>query len=535
MPRDGSGVYSKPPGTTATPNTVIQSTVFNSVIDDIVNGINDIPLAESIVEASFADGAIEAKLGVDVNGTVATRTAMKALDTTLVDSVYLREAGREGQFIWRSGDYSAQITLDTLEGIYVKANAIATTSGAWVRAFNDSIEAKWFGVVGNDVADDGPALDASFAMAIYLGRRYRVNGSTGSTFKRTTQHVWDFVNAATNGLVIEGDGNQRSVINVRGVATSPQALITRSGGTVMSPLIQANARISDIGFGGDTTGTVLAIGDPTFIDQLNRSTFDMTVTNDTNNATCTAIEINALYHCYGILNAVLGGAIATGSSAIRIRKAAFCQMSIGGGNADFGFHLTDDYVFGNVFTAVDSEIVNYGGLIDTPNADKNIFIGGTLGYGTTGWLATAGTNNRILNPNKNAANQILSTDPAFRVGLQLDEGEFIGYNGLNEFGNMYWDNLAFNKTIVSGGTLAAPADGIARTTIWTTAGTAATLTITLPSSPVDRRHVEFHFVEPVTALTVTGGSVLGGAPTSVTAQQILKFTYISSDGVWVRC
>lgn len=41
MPRNGSGVYSKPAGTTAVPNTTIESAKFNAVVDDLVQDAND--------------------------------------------------------------------------------------------------------------------------------------------------------------------------------------------------------------------------------------------------------------------------------------------------------------------------------------------------------------------------------------------------------------------------------------------------------------------------------------------------------------
>lgn len=46
MPRNGSGVYSKPAGTTAVPNSTIESSKYNSVIDDIAADLN---LARPIV------------------------------------------------------------------------------------------------------------------------------------------------------------------------------------------------------------------------------------------------------------------------------------------------------------------------------------------------------------------------------------------------------------------------------------------------------------------------------------------------------
>ncbi|WP_434286317.1 pyocin knob domain-containing protein [Celeribacter sp. SCSIO 80788] len=40
MPRNGSGVYSKPAGTTAVPNTKIESSMFNTLVDDVVSDLN---------------------------------------------------------------------------------------------------------------------------------------------------------------------------------------------------------------------------------------------------------------------------------------------------------------------------------------------------------------------------------------------------------------------------------------------------------------------------------------------------------------
>lgn len=94
---------------------------------------------------------------------VATRTALKALDTTLDGVAFLKESGREGTFVWRSGDYSSRIAADTAEGVYVKANAIASASGAWVREAADTPVwlASWFGAVGDDSTDNATAIAAA--------------------------------------------------------------------------------------------------------------------------------------------------------------------------------------------------------------------------------------------------------------------------------------------------------------------------------------------------------------------------------------
>lgn len=58
MPRDGSGVYSKPVGTTAVPNTTIESAKYNSVIDDLVTDANTArPVVAGGTGATTAEGA----------------------------------------------------------------------------------------------------------------------------------------------------------------------------------------------------------------------------------------------------------------------------------------------------------------------------------------------------------------------------------------------------------------------------------------------------------------------------------------------
>lgn len=56
MSRNGSGVYSKPSGTTAYPNTLIRSAQFNTTVDDIVTDLN---LARPIVAGGTAGTTAE--------------------------------------------------------------------------------------------------------------------------------------------------------------------------------------------------------------------------------------------------------------------------------------------------------------------------------------------------------------------------------------------------------------------------------------------------------------------------------------------
>lgn len=115
---------------------------------------------------------------------VTSRTALKALDTTIVTSAFLVEGDRSGMFVWRTGDYSALVTADTQNGVYIKADAIATTVGAWVRQTqNDELNIRWFGAVGsgNDTTPIQCAIDVAEARnggTVYVPRgTYTVVGS----------------------------------------------------------------------------------------------------------------------------------------------------------------------------------------------------------------------------------------------------------------------------------------------------------------------------------------------------------------------
>lgn len=107
--------------------------------------------AETNAEAAAAT-AVAAVAAISI-ASVADRTALKALDTTVVKSALLRESGREGTFAWTSGNFTSLIAADAQEGIYVKATAIASSSGAWVRVRDDDrINAAWFGTAGYTAA-----------------------------------------------------------------------------------------------------------------------------------------------------------------------------------------------------------------------------------------------------------------------------------------------------------------------------------------------------------------------------------------------
>lgn len=112
---------------------------------------------------------------------VSTRTALKALDTTLDLTCILTEAGREGIFNWKAGDYSTQVAADTFEGVFVKATAIASSAGTWVRVHDGYLDIQWFGATRatvtqlqstslfSAVPDSADNVAAAYAIAAILG------------------------------------------------------------------------------------------------------------------------------------------------------------------------------------------------------------------------------------------------------------------------------------------------------------------------------------------------------------------------------
>ena len=78
----------------------------------------------------------------------ASRVALAALNTSTYQTAFLTEPGREGSFAWRSGDYSAEVASDTLQGIFVTSSSVAASTGAWVRIHQPGdVQVTWWGAV----------------------------------------------------------------------------------------------------------------------------------------------------------------------------------------------------------------------------------------------------------------------------------------------------------------------------------------------------------------------------------------------------
>jgi hypothetical protein len=171
--------------------------------------------------AARAEAARDAALGAVPNAFAATRTILKAFDTNTITAAYLKENGRVGQFIWKTGDYSAQIAADPLEGIFIKADAVAATAGAWVRQagyFLGGIDVRWFGAIpeSNPQATT-TAIQRALNLAAFLGvgrvvipgGEWRLSKTQTETFLTTAMPDGfrdQYALLVPSGILLEGEG-----------------------------------------------------------------------------------------------------------------------------------------------------------------------------------------------------------------------------------------------------------------------------------------------------------------------------------------
>ncbi|MGN8022252.1 hypothetical protein ACTJJ7_16235 [Phyllobacterium sp. 22229] len=157
---------------------------------------------QSLTDAQKAQAA----LNLSVVKYVISRTVLKTLIPEVGMLAYLAEGGRYGFFAWLSGDFSAKITGDPLEGLYVKANSVVSTSGAWVRVVGDFVTPMMWGAAGDGVTDDAAAGVAAMAtdFPLYIDRSY------------ATSQAWNYAGGKVKKVYGNGDGT--SIIIMTAIA-----------------------------------------------------------------------------------------------------------------------------------------------------------------------------------------------------------------------------------------------------------------------------------------------------------------------------
>lgn len=96
--------------------------------------------------------------------TTRTALALAGDEASNLDDAYLTSYPRFGKFVFRSGDWSAQVALDTQQGIYIpRAGQPDGTDGAWVRDYEGPVYPEWFGAFGDFGEDDTIYIRAASA------------------------------------------------------------------------------------------------------------------------------------------------------------------------------------------------------------------------------------------------------------------------------------------------------------------------------------------------------------------------------------
>ena len=194
MPRDGSGIYSTPPGTHGTPNTTILSANYNSNVDDVAADLNTPrPIVAGGTGATTAAGALTALGAVAKAGdTMTGNLIISATDTT---QRQIEVTNTSGQFFALQGNGFCSLTQ--LAAIPMTFN---TNNAEHFRLTGTSIDAdvKVAALAGLTVGA-GP-LGAAFAAAAF---GYTGGGTVfGITMRPVTDNATPmyFYNAAGSAV-----------------------------------------------------------------------------------------------------------------------------------------------------------------------------------------------------------------------------------------------------------------------------------------------------------------------------------------------
>lgn len=146
--------------------TALSQTQLTSLINPATSSLpGALPAWPNNTTAFFrGDGTYAAPPGT--YNFVASISDLQALDTSIVTNAYLTDAARAGNFKWTLADYTAAISADTNNGVYVKANAVASNVGAWVRQFDfTNFQTQWFGAPANYTTDSTAIINSMMAVA----------------------------------------------------------------------------------------------------------------------------------------------------------------------------------------------------------------------------------------------------------------------------------------------------------------------------------------------------------------------------------
>jgi hypothetical protein len=337
----------------------------------------------------------------------------------------------------------------TIEAYYAASTGashvgyIAYGAGTVARTVSDKLDdilsLKDFGALGDGTTDDTVAVKAWLAAVLAVG------GGAGyvptGVYLVTDQIDIDVTTCRTTGIRLWGDGPRRSYFNS-----------SYTGGTCFR-LFNSNASdgyfytsIDGIGFQGTFDGTTVELGDPAGGDGGNSCNFrNITINNYSNGSNAKALVISGFYASHFESLTVNGyGSSTSNSTVVTINETQFSQFS----SCSFGNGrnlLTlgtggSGYIFGNTFHNIDLEEGRLCLVIDSANATKNTFIGGTFvsTHGDYCVDANAGDSNMFINVNYGSYD-IAAFDT--KVGVVDMRANVIRYS--NDYNNFIPNNVYY--------------------------------------------------------------------------------------------
>ncbi|MFT4091468.1 MAG: hypothetical protein QM645_12100 [Asticcacaulis sp.] len=325
---------------------------------------------------------------------VGTRNDLKALDTSVVSAAVLTEGGREGTFLLRAGTPPVP---DHQEAIFLTSTY--ASGYYWEREFSGGANFKWFGPDLNytPTTNNWVAFQNALALCGALGVPFYIpEGRYG--FTTAPQIKVD--GFRTEGLLIYGDGQQRTILDLRSVSTSPAIEVHC---TVPPPTIKDNYYLTlrDFGVIGDIPATLMQVGEDDFGDPVNMPRFqNVTVHNFNKLATAIGVKMNYVVGGWFDMQVNCGETGENGGLgiALLLRQCQFNHYFGSYGTADVGVRLQDGVNASNVFNCLDMENVNTCVETVSGNIMANTFIGGQWSYTTKGINAMAGISTLVINP-----------------------------------------------------------------------------------------------------------------------------------------
>lgn len=131
-----------------------------------------------------------------------TRAGIMAIpNPLLVKKVGLLEDGREGEFVWKAGDYTARVASDPYQGFYIANANIPVNQGCYVRIFSNRANVRWWGVVAGSTGNQAPAWNS----AILLGKSLFIPNGEYRCTEAVVVTDYSHLEFETNNAILFGD------------------------------------------------------------------------------------------------------------------------------------------------------------------------------------------------------------------------------------------------------------------------------------------------------------------------------------------